>query len=82
MGGEGPLARWTASRIDHAMALSGRLQLWYDAAKLIDTLTGLCPKADQEIWKLIKPDQDVILEPTVGGKSGADARVSCRKVNA
>jgi hypothetical protein len=31
---------------------------------------------------LIKPDQDVILEPTVEGKSGADARVSCRKANA
>src|SRR6478609_5698039 len=54
-------------------------QLWYDAAKLADTLTGLCPKPDQEIWKLIKPEQDVILEPTVGGKSGPDARISCRK---
>ena len=57
-------------------------QLWYDAAKLADTMTGLCPKPDQEIWKLIKPEEDVILEPTVGGKSGADARISCRKANA
>jgi len=57
-------------------------QLWYDTNKLADTLTGLCPKPDEEIWKLIKPDQDVILEPTVGGKSGNDARVSCRKANA
>jgi hypothetical protein len=57
-------------------------QLWYDAAKLTDTLTGLCPKRDQEIRKLIKPEQDVILEPAVGGKSGADARVSRRKANA
>jgi len=56
--------------------------LWYDTAKLADTLTRLCPKPDEDIWKLIKPDQDVILEPTVGGKSGADARVSCRKANA
>jgi hypothetical protein len=57
-------------------------QLWYDTNKLADTLTSLCPKPDHEIWKLIKPDQDVILEPTVGGKSGTDARVSCRKANA
>ena len=57
-------------------------QLWYDTARMADTLTSLCPKADEEIWKLIKPGQDVILEPTVGGKSGTDARVSCRKANA
>ncbi len=57
-------------------------QLWYDSGKLADTLTALCPKPNEEIWKLIKPDQDVVLEPTVGGKSGTDARVSCRKANA
>ena len=51
-------------------------------ARIAATLTGLCPKPDQEIWRLIKPDQNVILEPTVGGKSGADARVSCREANA
>ncbi len=56
--------------------------LWYDTAKMADTLTGLCPKPGEAIWKLIKPDQDVILEPTVGGKTGPEARVSCRKVNA
>ena len=56
-------------------------QLWYDAAKMAETLSGLCPKPSEEIWKLIAPEQDVILEPTVGGKTGAEARVSCRKAN-
>jgi len=28
------------------------------------------------------PSEDVVLEPTVGGKTGAEARVSCRKANA
>lgn len=35
----------------------------------------------KKIWKLIKPDQDVILEAVAGGKSGTEARVSCRKVD-
>lgn len=61
---------------------SGSLSALVRCRELADTLTGLCPKPDQDIWKLIKPEQDVILEPTVGGKSGPDARISCRKANA
>jgi len=53
--------------------------LWYDAPKLQETLTNLCPDPRQEIWKLLNLDQDVILEPTVGGKGGVEARVSCRR---
>ena len=53
-------------------------QLWYEPQKLHETLTGLCPQPGAEIWTLLQPDQDVILEPTVGGKSGVEARVSCR----
>ena len=53
--------------------------LWYDAPRLKEKLTGLCPRPDETIWRLIGPEQDVILEPTVGGKSGPEARVSCRK---
>ncbi len=82
MGCAGPLARWPAPCLDHAMANQDAFALWYDTAKMADTLTGLCPKPGEAIWKLIKPDQDVILEPTVGGKTGPEARVSCRKVNA
>jgi hypothetical protein len=56
--------------------------LWYAPAKLSDTLAALCPKANEEIWKLIKADQTVVIEPTVGGKSMTEARFTCRKANA
>ena len=55
--------------------------LWYDQSKLATTLAALCPKADEPIWSLIEAKQDVVLEPTVGGKTGAQARISCRRVN-
>ena len=55
--------------------------LWYDTPKLMDVLASLCPGPGEEIWKLIAADQDVILEPTVGGKSAVEARVSCRRIN-
>jgi hypothetical protein len=55
--------------------------LWYDRSKLTATLAALCPKDNEQIWALIEPAQDIVLEPTVGGKTGVEARVSCRKVN-
>ena len=55
-------------------------ELWYDQPRLIETLRNLCPAATDPIWQQIQPTQDVILEPTVGGKAGVEARVSCRKV--
>ncbi len=55
-------------------------KLWYDASRLAETLRDLCPKQDAPVWSLMKPDQDILLEPTVGGKSGVEMRVSCRKV--
>jgi hypothetical protein len=55
-------------------------KLWYDQTRLAETLRDLCPKGDAPVWSLIKPDEDVLLERTVGGKSGVEARVSCRRV--
>ena len=54
--------------------------LWYNMPKLIVLLSNLCPAPTKEIWKLLQPNEDVILEPAVGGKSEVDARVSCRKI--
>jgi hypothetical protein len=54
--------------------------LWYDAPRLLKTLQDLCPSEGEPVWSLLRPDQDVVIEPTVGGKSGVEARVSCRKV--
>lgn len=56
--------------------------LWYDRARLADTLKSLCPKPDDRIWAMLASDQDIVLEPTVGGKTGVEARLSCRKVEA
>jgi hypothetical protein len=54
-------------------------KLFYEPSRLSETMRGLCPNSKERIWTLISPDQDVILEPTVGGKSGADLQVSCRQ---
>ena len=55
-------------------------ELWYNTDKQTATLQALCPPFDQAVWNLVGPDQDIVLEPTVGGKSVPDVRVSCRKV--
>jgi hypothetical protein len=54
--------------------------LWYEPAKLTATLKDLCPGAGAEVWNLVGSEQDIVLEPSVGGKSVLEARVSCRKV--
>jgi hypothetical protein len=53
-----------------------------DPGRLAETLRGLCPGRDDAVWALLRSDQDILLEPTVGGKSGVEARVSCRHVEA
>lgn len=54
-------------------------KLFYEPGQLGDTMRGLCPNSNDKIWSLIKPGEDVILEPTVGGKAGVDLQVSCRQ---
>ena len=56
--------------------------LWYDPSTLLEKLSALCPKADDPVWRLITPKQDIVLEPTVGGKTGVEARVNCRNLAA
>jgi hypothetical protein len=55
-------------------------ELWYAPAKMIAALRDLCPSADTEIWSLVGSEHDIVLEPSVGGKTVPGARVSCRKV--
>jgi hypothetical protein len=52
--------------------------LWNDPQKRIERLRALCPAADDAIWQRLKPNQDIVLEPTVGGKTMASMRLSCR----
>jgi hypothetical protein len=54
-------------------------ELWYAPGKMIAALTDLCPGADAEIWRLVGSEDDIVLEPSVGGKTVPGARVSCRR---
>jgi hypothetical protein len=55
-------------------------ELWYDQPRLFEKLTSMCPKGDDPIWAAMTTKQDIVIEPTVGGKTGVEARVSCRKL--
>ena len=55
--------------------------LWYDPQRQAAVLRQLCPAAGEEIWKLLGSDRDVVLQPTVGGKSVPEAQVSCRRLS-
>jgi len=54
-------------------------ELWYAPPKLAAVLTGLCPGAGVTVWALVGPEQDIVLEPSIGAKTVPGARVSCRK---
>jgi hypothetical protein len=53
--------------------------LWYQPESLLQTMRELCPPRGTRIWDILTEDQDVLLEPTVGGKTTLEMRVSCRK---
>lgn len=55
-------------------------ELWYDQPRLLEKLTSLCPGANDPVWAAMTAKQDIAIEPTVGGKTGVEARVSCRKL--
>ena len=54
--------------------------LWYQPDALLAKMKGLCPVPADPIWHMLTPDQDIVMEPTVGGKTAAEMRVSCRSV--
>jgi hypothetical protein len=53
--------------------------LWYQPETLLERMSDLCPQRGSKIWDILREDQDVLLEPTVGGKTTVEMRVSCRK---
>src|SRR6516162_16488 len=53
--------------------------LWYKPESLLQKMSDLCPERGARIWDMLRGDQDVVLEPTVGGKTTVEMRVSCRK---
>ena len=55
--------------------------LIYDSQRQATLLRQLCPRADDEIWKLLGADRDVVLQPTIGGKTLPELQVSCRRLS-
>jgi hypothetical protein len=53
--------------------------LWYRPTDLLEKMSALCPGPDAGIWRLLRADEDIVLEPTVGGKTTLEMRLSCRK---
>ena len=53
--------------------------LWYQPDSLLQKMRDLCPAPGDEIWHMLKPDDDIVMEPTVGGKTAVEMRVSCRR---
>ncbi len=53
--------------------------LWYQPEALLQKMQELCPAPGDEIWRMLKPGEDIVMEPTVGGKTTLEMRVRCRK---
>ena len=51
--------------------------LWYEPGQLREKMLALCPSADDAIWRQLAPGQNIIFEPTVGGKSAEAMRLTC-----
>jgi len=51
--------------------------LWYDPDQLREKILALCPSSDDAIWPMLAPGQDIMFEPTVGGKSAEAMRLTC-----
>jgi hypothetical protein len=51
--------------------------LWYEPAQLRERMLSLCPAPDDAIWQQLTPEQNVKVEPTVGGKSAEAMRLTC-----
>ena len=51
--------------------------LWYEPDKLREKMLALCPPGDDRIWHKLAPGQNIVFEPTVGGKSTEAMRLTC-----
>lgn len=51
--------------------------LWYEPGRLREKMLALCPSSDDAIWQKLAPGQNIMFEPTVGGKSAEAMRLTC-----
>jgi hypothetical protein len=53
--------------------------LLYSPVALESKVLGFCPPSDDMIWEKLRLKQEIVVEPTVGGKSGEALRIVCRR---
>lgn len=53
--------------------------LWYEPQKLREKMLALCPGSTDKIWTKLSLDQNIAIEPTVGGKSAKAMRLTCKR---
>jgi hypothetical protein len=51
--------------------------LWYEPDQLREKMLSLCPSNDDTIWRRLAPGQNIMFQPTVGGKSTEAMRLTC-----
>ena len=51
--------------------------LWYEPGQLREKMLALCPAGDDAIWNKLASGQNIMFEPTVGGKSTLAMRLTC-----
>jgi hypothetical protein len=72
--------RWRDGQLLASLILPFKegFDLLYDPDRFLTAVLDLCPQKDAAVWGFLSPDQDVQIEPTVGGKTTEGMRVSCR----
>ena len=53
--------------------------LWYEPEELREKMLALCPGPTDQIWTKLSRDQNIAIEPTVGGKSAEAMRLTCKR---
>ena len=51
--------------------------LWYEPAALKERMVGLCPAAGDAVWSELAPQELIVIQPTVGGKSADGVKLTC-----
>jgi hypothetical protein len=51
--------------------------LWFRPEELHTKMLALCPAPGDQVWAQLSPEQNIGVEPTVGGKGGESLRFIC-----
>jgi hypothetical protein len=72
--------RWRDGQLLASLILPFKegFELLYEPDRFLAAVLDLCPQKNAAVWGLLSSDQDVQIEPTIGGKTTEGMRVSCR----